>query len=74
MPVYSFINLDTQEEWESLMSSSDMEKYLSENPKVNRTFRINIGDPVRLGKTKTDEGFKDVLRNIQQKHPLGKVI
>jgi hypothetical protein len=65
MPVYSFQNKQTGEEYELTMSYDDLEKYLQENPEVNQTFRMNLVDPVGIGVTKPPVDF--------QKHVLGRI-
>lgn len=50
-----------------MMSISDKEKYLAENPHIVQEFtNISIGDPVRLGLRKPDDTFRDVLRTIKK--------
>lgn len=46
MPIYKFRNEHTQEEWEELMSISEMERKLEEHPHV--TLLIN-GAPMVTG-------------------------
>lgn len=65
MPVYSFENTKTGEEYELTMSYDDLENYLKEHPEVNQTFRMNLVDPVGIGVTKPPADF--------QKYVLGKV-
>lgn len=66
-----FRNKQTDEQWEDFMGISECEKYLEENPSIERL--INgapmICDPTRVGvRSKPDNGFRDVLRNIKSKH------
>lgn len=65
MPVYSFANKTTGEEYELTMSYDDLEKYLGEHPEVNQTFRMNVVDPVGIGVSKPPVDF--------QKHVLGRI-
>lgn len=65
MPVYSFQNKHTGEEYELTMSYDDLEKYLQSNPEVHQTFRMNLVDPVGIGVTKPPVDF--------QKHVLGRI-
>lgn len=32
---------------------------------------LSIGDPIRLGIKKPDDGFRDVLREVKKAHPKG---
>jgi hypothetical protein len=72
MPTYSFRNTDTQEEYDKIMSISAKADYLAENPNLKQIFTgtgfLGIGDPVRLGLTKPDAGFRDVLKEVKSKH------
>lgn len=71
MPTYMFRNKQTDEQWEDFMGISECEKYLEDNPFIERL--VNgapmICDPTRVGvHSKPDNGFRDVLRNIKSKH------
>lgn len=65
MPVYTFANKETGEEFDLTLSYDDMIKYLEEHPEVNQVFRMNIVDPVGIGVSKPPSDF--------QKYVLGKV-
>ena len=70
MPFYQFRNIDTGEEFEKLMSISNRETYLKENPNVETM--INgapiLSDPARMGLKKADASFRDLLGNIKRQH------
>ena len=67
MPIYTFINTQTEEVFEDMMSIADKEKYLLENPHINQEFSsISIGDSIRLGLQKPDNAFRDLLRTIKK--------
>lgn len=75
MPVYSFHDTETDEEFELQMSYEELKGFLVDNPKVNQTFRMNLGDPVRMGVTKPPSDFsKYVLGRIKENHPRGNAI
>lgn len=75
MPVYSFEDQETGEEFELQMSYDELKQFLVDNPKVNQTFRMNLGDPIRMGVQKPPSDFsKYVLGRIKESHPLGKAI
>lgn len=65
MPIYSFHDTETEEEFELQMSYEELKQFLEDNPKVNQTFRMNLVDPVGIGVTKPPSDF--------QKYVLGKV-
>lgn len=75
MPVYSFHDTETDDEFELTMSYDELKQFLVDNPKVNQTFRINLGDPIRMGVQKPPSDFsKYVLGRVKEAHPLGKAI
>lgn len=71
MPLYDFLNTDTNEIFEKRMSFADKEQFLEENPHIQSYFGnmsgIPLIDPVRLGVRKPDSGWKDVLSKIHTK-------
>lgn len=70
MPLYSFRNTKTNEEFTLHISYDDKVKFLEENPDVQSiiTRAPSLGDAVRLGIVKPDEGFRDRLREIKSSH------
>jgi hypothetical protein len=68
MPLYEFIDTETGEKWEDVMSYDSYKTYLAENPTINPVYSISIignsGDRI-----KTDSGFNDVLGRIAQANP-----
>lgn len=71
MPTYKFLNKNTGETFEEFMSISKREDYLKDNPHLEQLISgaPAIGDPVRLGVTRPDSGFKEVLQKIHEKTP-----
>lgn len=71
MPIYEFRNTETEEIFEKHMSYSEKEQYLLTNPHIVSYFSSfpGIGDPVRLGITKPDAGWKEVLQKINERAP-----
>lgn len=70
MPIYSFRNKETGEEWDELMSISSAEEYLKENPSIERFISKAPGLVGGTGdRTKTDGGFKEVLSKIAHANP-----
>jgi hypothetical protein len=63
-------NKETQEEFEVTLRYSELEEYLKDNPNIKQIFTKfpAMGDSVRLGLRKPDDGFRDVLRNVQHHH------
>ena len=71
MPTYEFRNKETGEITEAFMKISERDQYLKDNPHLESimTQAPAMGDPVRLGVTKKDTGFKEVLQKIHEKTP-----
>ena len=67
MPIYSFRDKNTQETFDRQMSWDDKVTFLEENPHLESiiTSAPSIGDSVRLGLRKPDQGFRDVLKNMK---------
>jgi hypothetical protein len=70
MPTYSFRDNKTAEEFEKVMSNSDRELYLKDNPHIVQIFKKfpGIVDSVRIGVRRPDDGFKDVLKKAKNAH------
>lgn len=51
------------------MSISSLDTYLAENPHLEQIpTAAAIVDPVRMGRMKPDDSFRDLLRNVKKKH------
>ena len=68
MPTYDFENKKTGEVFEKMMTIADKEQYLKDNPDIQQL----LGMPKIVsgvdGLRKTDDSFRDILRNIDKKH------
>lgn len=66
MPTYTFRNKETGEMYEQFMGISAREEHLNQNPHLETviTSAPALGDSVRLGIRKSDNGFKEVLQKI----------
>lgn len=66
MPTYTYLNKTTNERLDVVMSMSEMEKYETNNPHMERCYdQMNIVDPVGIGVSKPPSDFS--------KYVLGKV-
>lgn len=65
MPLYSFINTTTNEEYEEVMSYSEKDIFLESNPHIRQTY-TKAPAIVRGTGIKTDSGFKEVLKKIKK--------
>ena len=65
MPTYTFRNKDSEEIFDKIMSWDSREVYLKENPNLEVIIGAPaMGDVVRLGIRKPDQGFNEVLSKI----------
>lgn len=65
MPTYTFRNKETGEVFDKLMSWNDRVQFLEQNTNLETLIGTpSIGDPVRLGIRRNDDGFKEVLSKI----------
>jgi hypothetical protein len=70
MPTYTFLNTETKEIEEHKIAMRDYDDFKVKNPHLQRHLTpdgaASFGDPVRLGITTTDGGFKEVLSKIAE--------
>jgi hypothetical protein len=65
MPTYTFRDKGTNEVFDKIMSWNSREEYLKENPNLEVIMGAPaMGDVVRLGIKKPDQGFNEVLSKI----------
>ena len=70
MPVYTFENIKTGEEFTEHMSMSELDNYLLKNKNVRQVFTtLNIVGGVAGLTHKPDSGWNDTLQKIAEKHP-----
>lgn len=73
MPLYSFIDELTGEEYEEVMSYSEKDAFLTENPHIKQSY-TKAPAIVRGRGLKVDSGFKDVLSRIKKGSGRGNTI
>jgi hypothetical protein len=73
MPSYTFLNTDSGEVFTTIMSIAEREDYLKANPHIQQQLisAPALGDSIRLGLRKPDDGFRDRLREIKKAHSRG---
>lgn len=66
MPTYTWKNLNTGEITENILKIAELDAYKANNPHLERyiTSAPTMSDPVRLGRVKIDNGFREVLQKI----------
>lgn len=70
MPMYTFENTETGEQFDMLMKIADKEKYLSKNENIKQVItapNLNFGGTG--DRTKPPSGFKDVLSRVAEANP-----
>jgi len=75
MPIYVYQNDETGELEEHSHRISEMDSFLEENPHLTR--KIQSSGFIRgtgVGKSKPDEGFRDVLKSIKKASGRGSTI
>lgn len=72
-PSYTFKDINTGEEFTTIMSMSEREEYVKSNPHMQQVIHSApaLGDPIRLGLKKPDNGFRDRLKEIKKAHSRG---
>jgi len=76
MPNYLFRDTSNGEIFEKMMKIAELDSYKEQNPTHERYYDGHapaMGDSVRLGLRKPDNGFKEVLQKIHSRSP-GSVI
>jgi hypothetical protein len=69
MPTYSFKDEDTGETVTHYLSLKEREVFLETNPNYKQVLAApGLGDSVRLGIRRHDDGFNDVLKNVKSHH------
>jgi len=72
MPIYSFIDKETEEVFDIIMSIKDLDEYKALNPTHERYFDSSSAPSIVSGVSitgKIDDGFKDVITKISEAHP-----
>ena len=70
MPVYTFLDNETGEEFDLLMKIAERETYLEKNPSIQQVITApNINKGGVGDRTKPDGGFKEVLSRVADNSP-----
>ena len=73
MPTYTFKNIKSGRTYDERMTIAEREKYLANNKNVEHVVVSPLIVSGVAGARKTDDSFKDVLRNMQKKHQKGNI-
>ena len=70
MPIYSYYDPDTDEEWDELWSYDSHKQFLSDNPTIQQRFHApNVISGIAGVTHKNDSGFKDMMSRIAAANP-----
>ena len=70
MPTYRFRNNETGEEFDDFISNSRREELLEKNPHISQVpMTFGIVSTTGTVDSKTDDGWKEVLSKVSEKHP-----
>ena len=70
MPLYTFYNKKSKKEHTDMMTISEMETYLEQNPHIKQVIKsLNIVAGVSGLSYRQDGGWKDNLSRIAEAHP-----
>lgn len=73
MPTYDFKDEETGEITTHVMKIAELDEFKKNNPNLRQVLGATaMGDPVRLGIRKHDDGFREVLNKIADRTPGGK--
>lgn len=73
MPSYCYKNLNTGDEFTTVMSMAEREEYLKTNPHIQQQLIVapTLGDSIRMGMVKPPDSFRDILREAKKKNSKG---
>jgi hypothetical protein len=71
MPTYTFYDKKTGKEWDDMMSNSEREEYLKDNPHISQIPGgfATVGDHLMGVGPKQDGGMTENLQRIAAAHP-----
>lgn len=75
MPIYTFKDNETGEEFDKMMKMSELDEYKEANPHLSTVIRGAPAfsyDSVGLGVRKTDDSFNSLLKHIKKGNSKGK--
>ena len=69
MPLYTFLDKDTNDLIELTLRIADYDSFLASNPNLEPFINHVPGIVGGTGSIKTDSGFKEVLSKVAEAHP-----
>lgn len=72
MPIYTFQDTDTDEQFDEMMSYSDKVAFLKDNPTIKPILNsLNI--VAGVGGIRNDDGWNEVLQKVSEAHPTSEL-
>ena len=72
MPLYDFLNANTNESEEHFMRYDDREQFLVDNPHLSPLIsKMSIGDPIMLKVTRPPGWMGELINKAKTAHPHG---
>lgn len=70
MPIYTFRNKNTDEEFDEMLKISELDVFMNAHPHYERVFTpiMQIDSGKLMGRTKTTLAFQNRLREIKKAH------
>lgn len=70
MPSYTFLDTATGEEATHAMKMAEYDDFIAANPTLQRVYcsAPGVGDPIRLGVTRTPDSWKSLLKHVNKEH------
>jgi hypothetical protein len=72
MPIFEFIDTESGETFEKIISNNEKELFLEENPHIKQLLDaplISMESKRFMSVRRVDQGWKDVLRKVHSKTP-----
>lgn len=69
MPIYTFRNTATGDEFEEMMSMAEREDFLKDHPDMKQLPPTQVNIVAGVRSVKHDSGFNDNLQRIAEAHP-----
>jgi predicted nucleic acid-binding Zn ribbon protein len=73
MPIYTFKNENTGEEWEDMMTMSERSNLLKNSPHIRQLPPTQMNIIAGHGGLRTDSGWKENLSRIAEAHPTSEL-
>jgi len=73
MPIYTFRNKDTGEEFDETMMIAELDPYLESNPHLEQRITTNNIVHERGTNLKVDDGFRETMSKIKETYKVNNI-